>query len=59
MPHKDPKEATICRRCMYFKGTQSEKEGCNNPNAPYTDYVLGKKEPNKINRGKCDFFHNK
>ena len=55
----NPKEAKICKRCDYYRDSMSSDPGCTRPEAPFTDFVTGKKEPEKINKGNCQFFSKK
>jgi len=60
MAVKNPEDVKICSRCEYFGTTHTVKSGCNSPKAPFTNYVIGTKEPEKINKnGDCQFFHKK
>ena len=53
----EAKDTKICRRCMFYKDTVSTA-ACLSPKAPFTDFVMGIKEPVKINKkGDCEFFH--
>jgi len=58
-------EPTICKECKFypynkqpgwFLGPKDFLIGCQNPNAPVTNFVLGEKELMVINHGKCKFF---
>lgn len=53
---------TICINCRFFSRGYPNTFGyipddnCEGPDAPYSDFVTGRKDPQKINNGNCPYY---
>jgi len=52
-------DVTVCLNCRFFSGDDHNIEFCGCPQAPYTDFVHGHKDPRKLNRGACPYYARK